>query len=199
MDTEPSSAREYDLAFGTSSRTYMFRNPNRGISLTGERISWVLEGKPDSAPYTNIASVHLQSGGDWRNAVSQCAITFADRYVLTVTNANASGSADEDNSRIYRSFVFDLHALLVASKTKRSVRYLAGYQGARYIIILLCTMILGGMFVALPFFLLFRFGSLEILFTLCAGIGLTWPLVRMVTNNMPRDYSPKALPDELLP
>ena len=199
MDTEPSSAREYNLAFGTSSRTYMFRNPNRGISLTGERISWVLEGKPDSAPYTNIASVHLQSGGDWRNAVSQCAITFADRYVLTVTNSKEAGAADEESSRIYRNFVHDLHAHLLASKTKRNVRYLAGYQGARYIIILLCTMILGGMFVVLPFFLLFRFRSLEILFTLFAGIGLTWPLVRMVTNNMPREYAPTSLPEELLP
>lgn len=199
MDTEPSSAREYDLAFGASSRTYIFRNPNRGISLTAERISWVLEGRPDSAPYINIASVHLRSGGDWRNAVSHCAITFADRYVLTVTNSNEVGAADEESSRIYRNFVHDLHAHLLASRTKRNVRYLAGYQGARYVIMLVCTMILGGIFVVLPFFLLFRFGSLEILITLGAGIGLTWPLVRMVTNNMPREYSPKSPPEELLP
>lgn len=199
MDTALSATRHYDLAFGTSSRSYLFRNPNRGVSLTDERISWVLEGAADSAPYNNVASVHLQTGGDWRNAVSHCAITFADRHVLTVTNATATGVSDDDSSRVYRDFVFDLHARLVSSKTERTVRYLAGYQGARYAIMLGCTMILGGIFVILPLLLLIRLGRFEILLTLFAGVGLMWPLVKMISNNMPRDYSPKALPNELLP
>lgn len=199
MDSAPSATRHYDLAFGTSSRTYLFKNPNRGVVLTHERISWVLEGVADSAPYVNIAGVHLQSGGDWQNAVSQCRITFADRYILTVTNANASGAADPDNSHLYSNFVRDLHAQLLASKTTRTVRYMAGYQGARYAIAFGSAVLLCMIGVVTPFILLFITGRLEVLLTLIGGIGLMWPLVKMISNNMPRDYSPRALPDELLP
>ena len=80
----PESHYDLYLRAGRSIGLY-FRNTNHGVTLTPGRINWTFDGKADGAPFQNIRSVHLQTGGDWRDPTNICTITFADGYKLVAT------------------------------------------------------------------------------------------------------------------
>lgn len=64
--------------------------------------------------------------------------------------------------------------------------------------VVVCAILLGVIGVAMPLVLLLIVQKLEVLWILAAGIGLCWPLARMIQTNAPRDYDPSFLPEELL-
>src|ERR1700754_2296606 len=120
------SETRYDLYLRAGKAGFYFRNDNHGVTLTDERIAWTFDGQSDSAAFKNIASVHLQSG----NGLNQCVIQFADGYMLGITDGNAYGVADEKQTPVYRAFMNDFHARLVAAGAT-SIRFTAGCKGAR--------------------------------------------------------------------
>ncbi len=192
----PESRYDLYLRAGRSIGFY-FRNANHGVSLTAERINWTFDDKSDGAPYQNIRSVHLQSGGDWRDPVNTCLITFADGYKLALTNSNDTGAgADEERRPVYRDFVRDLHGRLAASRI--SIKFTAGLQGIRYPLIVACSVALGIICVGVPIVVMVLQRSIGPIMALLAGVALYWPLMKMIEKNAPRNYDPQHPPEELL-
>ena len=197
----PGDDHLHEIYLRAGKSRFYFRNPDRGVSLSDERITWTSDGQANGAPLADIVEVHLESGGDWRNAISQCQITFADGYRIAVTNGSQYGTASDAQRPAYREFVRDLHGRLAAPgfvPNRGPVRYTAGYSGARYHVVVVCGILLGIIGVALPLVLLLIVQKLEVLWVLAAGIGLCWPLARIIQTNAPRDYDPSYLPEELL-
>jgi hypothetical protein len=196
--TAPSPENHYDLYLraGRSVGLY-FRNSNHGVTLTAERINWTFDDKDDGAPYQNIRQVHLQTGGDWRDPVNICTITFADGYKLVVLNSNEYGAgADNERRPVYRAFVHDLLARLAALKT--ATTFTAGLQGARYPLIIACGVLLGIMSIGIPVAAMIYTRSIGPITVLLAGIGLYWPLTKVIEKNAPHTYDPQHPPEELL-
>jgi hypothetical protein len=187
------SETSYDLYLRAGKSGLYFRNDNHGVTLGDERIAWSSEGQSDSAPFKNVASVHLQSGG----GLNQCLIEFADGYLLTIIDGNAYGVADEKQTPVYRAFVQDLHARLIAAGST-SIRFTAGYMGARYHVVLVSALLLGLICFVGPVIMLVFTGEFRLLIATIVGGSLCWPLVRMIGNNAPRNYDPMRLPEELL-
>lgn len=191
----PGAASEtrYDVYFRAGKPGFHFRNDNHGVMLAGDRIAWTFNGQSDSAPFKNVASVHLQSGG----GLNQCLIRFADGHLLTITDGNAQGLADEKQAPVYRMFMHDFHARLAAAGAT-SIRFTAGYMGARYHVVLVSLMLLGLLCIVGPLLMVFITGQLKLLFAAVIGAGLCWPFIRLIGNNTPRSYDPMHLPEELL-
>ncbi|MEH2512115.1 hypothetical protein V1291_003469 [Nitrobacteraceae bacterium AZCC 1564] len=187
------SETRYDVYLRAGKPGFYFRNDNHGVTLTEDRIAWTFDGQSDSAPFKNVASVHLQSGG----GLNQCLIEFADGYLLTITDGNARGVAEEKQTPIYRAFVHDFHARLVAAGAT-SVRFTAGYMGARHHIVLISAILLSLICFVGPLIMLVFTGEFRLLIATIVGASLCWPLVQMIGNNAPRNYDPMRLPEELL-
>jgi hypothetical protein len=67
------------------------------------------------------------------------------------------------------------------------------YKGAVVVMV-----IAGLFFVATPLVLALITGDLQALMLMGAGVFFVWPFMRLVSNNTPRNYTPDALPDELI-
>ena len=59
-------------------------------------------------------------------------------------------------------------------------------------------MIAGLFFVATPLVLAILTGDMKALMLVGAGALFVWPFMRVLSNNTPRNYTPDALPDELI-
>jgi len=188
----------HDLCIRTGDAGFYFRNPNRGVTLMAERINWTFNGQQDGAPYSNIRGVHLQTGGDWRNPIGICRITFADGHVLIVSNADSLGYPDEARRSLYRDFVHALHAQL-AALPGTTISFTTGWQGFRYPLVIACSIGMGIICLVVPIIVMIKSGSIfEPLGILLAGVGLCWPLMTAAEKNAPRNYDPHHPPEELL-
>ena len=190
--------RRYDLTLMTGRPRFVFRNPNRGVTLQPDALLWTQDGQEIRAPLNTIRTIRMQSGGDWRNAMNQCQIEFSGGRMLTVTDGSAYGTTDDAQTPIYRAFVRDLHHTLERAKLTSGIRFIAGYGEGRYMVVLVCAVILGVMGVATPLVLLLIVRKLEVLGLLVAGCAMCWPLAKMVMANQPRSYNPAYPPGELM-
>jgi hypothetical protein len=199
MTDQIAAAREltYDLFLTTGGKRFYFRNTDRGVTLTDWRIAWTADGKTDSAPLETIASVRLQCGGDWKNPLNQCRISFADGRLLTVTDGNQFGTADAAQTPVYRDFVRALHARLALAPSG-AITFIQGYPETNYRVVKVAASLLGLISVVGPLILWIMVGKMEVFFLLIGGIGLCWPMIKMVQNNAPRPYDPRQLPEELM-
>lgn len=193
----PKTERIHDVYFTTSAKRFYFRNNNHGVELTSSHIKWTMEGTPDDALLSDIVGVHIQTGGNWQDAVSQCQITFADGDRLTATNGNANGVRDDAQTPLYRAFVHDLHQRL-AARGDLNIDFTAGYKSGNYQVVLVCAVLLGIIGVVLPVVLFLITSDTKALSLLVGGAFLCWPLAQMVMKNGPRTYDPNHLPEELL-
>jgi hypothetical protein len=194
----PSGESHHELYIRTGNAGFYVRNDNRGVTLTDDRINWTFDSQEDGGPYTNIRNVHLQTGGDWRNPIGICRITFADGHVLIVTNADVRGSPDDAQRPLYREFVRDLAARL-AELPQGSINFTCGLQGFRYPLIIACGVLLGIICLGVPIVVMIKTGSLlEPAGVLLAGAGLYWPLITWAEKNSPRDFNPHYPPEDLL-
>jgi hypothetical protein len=197
MTASPRDATAYDVYLQTGNTGFYVRNRNRGVTLSGDRIDWFAEGASAGAPLDSIVSVHLQSGGNWRHALRQCRIRFADGFFLMITDGNDKGLPDPAQAPIYRDCVRDLHARLAAAGPG-AIRFSAGYTGGRYHVIMACAILLGLIGVGLPLMMVLITGEIRALVAALGGGALCWRLVQMMEANAPRSYRPDALPHELL-
>jgi hypothetical protein len=175
---------------------FRIRNSNCGVKLTAERIEWTFDGRDDGAPFTNIRSVHLQTGGDPKSPLNTCMITFTDGFQLYVTNGDSWGElGGEEQVHAFRGFALDLHARLAA---KGHARFTAGYQGFRYPLLIACGVALGLLCVVGPIVAMVASRSLWPITMLIGGAGLYFPLIKSIEKNAPRSYDPRHPPEELL-
>jgi hypothetical protein len=172
----------------------VFRLHDPGITLRESRIAWHEDGARHQAKLADIASVHLQTGGDWQNPIARCDIGFTDGRVLHVSDATAGGVPNEASRAIYRDFLRNLHDRLAGAR----VSFTAGYSQARCRVVLVAAILLGLILVATPLVLLLITDETSMLYPLFVGAMLALPLARMVKANAPRPYAPDAVPDELM-
>jgi hypothetical protein len=197
MPTAPTeSPRSYDLCINVAGRRLYWRNPNHGITLGADSITWTMDGSANEMAYGNIVAVHLDSAGQ-KVTADRCTITFADGRGLLVVNTDPGGYRDAKRGPLYRDFVRDLHARLSANGCTE-IRYTAGVPRWRYRAMLI------GAAIATPVFCLSGLlqwllaGDLHGLGLAILGGYFCWTLVRRALANAPRDYTPEKLPQALL-
>ncbi len=78
----------------------------------------------------------------------------------------------------------DFHARLVAAGGT-SIRFTAGYMGARYHVVLVSALLLGLLCFVGPLAALLITGQALFLFAAIAGCALCWPFIRLIGKNAP--------------
>ncbi len=181
------ASRSYDLCINVAGRRLSWRNPNRGITLGGDTLSWTMDGAAMETAYGNIVAVHLNSAGQ-KVTADRCTISFADGSGLTIVNT--------DPGR-YRDFVRDLHARLASSRYG-GIAFTAGVAPWRF------RLMLASAAIAAPAFALAGLAGLVLyhqwngLLLILAGEFFCWKLGRRALANAPRAYAPDRLPEGLL-
>ena len=192
----PATARTHDVNFRTSAQGFYVRNDNGGLTLHDDNIVWSVDGKPDGAPYKNIAAIELRSGG-WGGVPYQCRIRFKDGLMLLVVNTDANGRPDDGAAARYRSFVHDLHDRL-AARSDVSTYYSAGLPEGGHMLMLICTALLGLIFVVGPIIGFIITRDLRSFLLMIFAPLFYWPLTTMVRKNAPQSYTPDRVPNDVL-
>jgi hypothetical protein len=195
----PGNPRTYDIFVRSGGSRLFLRNPNSGITLRDDGLTWINDGEANAETFSRIAAIHLQTGqvGRISTALDQCIVEFADGVRLIVTNASPSGLPDEAQTPSYREFVYDLHRRVAAAGCG-NIRFSAGMAPWRYKVLTVALVVAALFFVLTPVVLALVTGDLKGLAIAGGGVFLGVPFVRMLMNNAPRDYTPDLLPDELL-
>lgn len=197
----PSSAnpRSFDLFVRSDGRRLFFTNPDHTITVSDGGLAWTSSGMDRQQPFGSIAAIHLQTAqiGNMSRVLDQCIVAFADGARLIVTNGAPNGLPDAAKTATYRDFVRDLHRRLAAGRYG-SIRFSAGMTPWRYSGLKVAIVVAGLFFVATPLVLSLAFGDLKGLGIAVAGAFFCAPFVRMLMKNAPRDYTPDALPEQLL-
>jgi hypothetical protein len=200
MASSPQSTPQtYDVYFAAAGFRLYWRNPNHGITIGDDGLSFTLDGKPRAIGWTDIAAVHLQIAalGNANTTIDQCKIDFADGSAIVVSNASSSGLPNEAQTPTYRDFVRGLHARL-AFRAHGAIRFSAGMAPWRYRALLVTLVIAGLFFILTPLGLALFTGDWHGLILAGTGVAFGWPFTMLLLKNAPRDYTPDKLPDALL-
>jgi hypothetical protein len=177
----------------------MVSNPNHGITVGDEALASTNYGNAHAAPVATIATIRLQIAalGHADRVIDQYKIEFTDGPAITISNASSSGLPDKNQTPIYRAFVHDLHARL-AVHGSGAIRFTAGMAPWRYKMLFGALSAAGLPFIVTPLVLFAVMGDWHVLIPMAMSVSLIWPFIQLMRNNAPRDYTPDALPDELL-
>lgn len=201
MNAPASLSKHYALYFLIDSKRFFWRNPNCGVTMTDagkdSALAWTTERGEVRRLWTDIAAVNMVSVSDGKAEVNQCRVAFRDGRSITVTDAGAAGSLDEEQTPLYRDFVRALHERL-AHAPAGTIRFTAGVSETRHMVLTVTAFIAALLFIALPVVLLFVVRDWRVLGPLAAGVGLVWPIWKIVENNRPRSYDPRHPPSELM-
>jgi hypothetical protein len=198
--TPPGSSRNYDVYFTVSGGSRFFwRNPNHGISISDRGLVWTIDGAAHEAAFADIAAIHLQTAalGNANSVIDQCRIEFVDGNAMTASNGSATGLPDATQTPAYRDFVRDLHSH-IAVHADHPISFTAGMSQGRYRGLQIALTAAGLFFVATPVVLAAVAGDFRILTVAAGGVFFCLPFVKLLRNNVPRDYTPSQLPEELL-
>jgi len=193
-----SHPKTYDLYLRSGGRRLSFAAADHGVTLTDDGLHWVEGDEECSALFRDIAEVHLQTGSIGPNTIASCRLRLGDGATVLISSNNERGLEDEGRDRLYADFVHDLHARLAARKDT-GIAFTAGFGDTRYRFGQVILVIAGLFFLVTPTVLLFMTRSWSMAWTLYIGVGLVWPLYRLVMANAPRSYDPREVPKELLP
>lgn len=188
--------RTYDL-FHRGDR-FSWRIAAHGVTLTGDSIAWIADGQEHVARLNDIAAVHLQTGNIGQNTIASCRLGFRDGSALLIASHNSNGLQDDLHDKLYADFVNDLHARLAVLKDTE-IAFTAGFSDTRYRFGQAVIVIAVLFFLVTPTVLLLMTGSWSMVWTLYLGVGLVWPLYRVMMANAPRSYDPRDVPQELVP
>lgn len=188
----------HDVYFTVSdSSRFVLWLTNHGVTVGDRDISYNVDGAAQTRAFTDIAAIHLSSGTVGEDTIDQCKIEFNSGDTIAISNATSSGPPNKQQTQIYRDFVQDLHRRLAACDHDK-IRFVAGMSGTRYKGAFVVLIVAGLFFVVTPLVLAIITGDAHALILMGTGAFLVWPFMRMLSNNTPRNYTPDALPDELL-
>ena len=197
LNLKAQHSQAYDVYFTVSGGPrFVMWLTNHGIIIGENGLSFAVDGQMQSMAFTDIAAIHLSSGAAGENVIDQCKIEFNAGNTITVSNAGSGGLPNKEQTQIYRDFVHDLHGRLAAGHDK--IRFTAGMSSTRYNFALVTLIVAGLFFIATPLVLALITGDAHALILMGTGAFLVWPFMRVVGNNTPRNYTPDALPDELI-
>jgi hypothetical protein len=198
LNLQAQRSQAYDVYFTVSGGPrFVMWNNNHGVTVSDRDISYSVDSKLRTIAFTEIAAIHLNSGTVGEDTIDQCKIEFNSGDTITVSNATSSGLPNKEQTQIYRDFVYGLHGRLAAAGHD-TIRFVAGMSGTRYKGAFVVAIIAGLFFIALPLVLAIVTGDAHALILTGTGAFLIWPFMRMLRNNTPRNYTPDALPDELI-
>ncbi len=200
LDLKAASSQAYDVYFIVpGSPRFVWRNANHGVTVSDSGISYTADGNARTAAFSDFAAIHLSTAalGNASNVIDQCKIEFNSGDTITISNAADTGLPNDAQTRIYRDFIRDLHSHLVATGHD-NIRFTAGMSQTRYTGALITVVIAAAFFIVTPLVLTFITGDPHALILMGTGVFLVWPFMRLVSHNTPRNYTPDALPDELI-
>ena len=200
LNLKAQHSQAYDVYFTVSGGPrFVMWNTNHGITVGETGMSFAVDDQPRTCAFADIASIHLSSGTAGEDVIDQCKIAFNTGDTITVSNATSGGLSNNEQTQIYRDFVHDLHGRLAgAGQSIGKISFTAGMSGGRYNFALITLIIAGLFFIATPLVLALITGDAHALILMGTGAFLVWPFMRVVGNNTPRNYTPDALPDELI-
>jgi hypothetical protein len=188
--------KSYDLCL-RSGRGGWF-SADHGLTLTDDHIVWSEGDRNCEGQLREVADVHLQTGKIGDSTIASCRLNFRDGSTLLITSNNSRGLQDDEHDRLYATFALDLHARLAALKDAR-ISFTAGFSAARYRFGQGVIVVAGLFFLVTPTVLLFMTGSWSMIWTLYLGVGLVWPVYRLMMANAPRRYDPRDIPPLMIP
>jgi hypothetical protein len=198
LDASPgsSSADEtFALAVRSElSRRSLFLN-DRGVTLSGGTIDWMIEGQSFSQPLARIAALHLEAQPSRSGVLPLCMLTFADASTLRVMACSNSGSANPEQTDLYRDFLDALHRRLNAADRAR-IDFTCGFSESRYGRVKI-GMYLSGLLVLAALAAFLMTFQLKVLLYLAGGVAIFWRIKVAVDNNAPRTYDPEDIPLEM--
>jgi hypothetical protein len=197
MSDERADRRSYDLYMLLGAGRIAWTSIDHGVTLDDEHIAWNTGDKESKARLRDIAEVHLETSSCEEETIARCRIRFADGSTVTIVNGNKLGSEDDAFADVYVEFVRDLHQRLLMLEGA-SIAFTAGFSEGRHLAVKVVMVVAGLCVVVTPAIVLLITGTLNLVFTLCAGVGLVWPLYKMVQGNAPRSYDPRAIPEGLI-
>lgn len=151
------------------------------------------------ATFEDIVRIRLATGTDGdSDLIGSCIIHFKKGRMLTVMGGNNWGVCDPEKAELYRQFVHDLHRRLSAEDSSR-IEFLAGQTEASRGFSQAALIVGALFFIVLPVGLFVVTGEPECLFILLGGFAFVSPFFRQFQTNIPRHYSPRNIPAELLP
>ena len=198
LNLKAQHSQAYDVYFTVAGGSrFVLWLTNHGITVGDNGLSFSVDGQAQTMAFADIAAIHLSSGAVGQEVIDQCKITFNSGNTITVSNATSSGLPNQAQTQIYRDFVDGLHNRL-AGACRDKISFTAGMSGFRYKGLLVTLVIAGLFFIATPLVLAIITGDAHALILMGTGVFLVWPFMRVLSNNTPRNYTPDALPDELM-
>lgn len=191
--------RDYGLFVRRGAGGLVLKLSDEGVALTGDRLSWTVDGGEDSRPLSDIIGVHLSVAHIARHGdFGSCEIRLGGAPPLQVVGSSAFGFPADERNPVYAGFIRDLHGAL-AMRPPGTVRFSAGVSEGRLQVMQVMLVVTGLLFVALPLVLLLLTGDLRMLAGALAGGLLVAGLYGWAEKNRPRVYDPHRVPPELLP
>jgi hypothetical protein len=190
------SANSYDLRLRSGGGRWL--SSDHGVTLTDDQIVWTEDGQKREARLSDLAEVHLQTGNVGENTIASCRLNFRTGETLLIASNDGRGLQDDEQDKLYTAFALDLHARLAALKGA-PIAFTAGFSEGRYRFGQAVMVIAGLFFLVTPTVLLFMTAEWSMVWTLYLGIGLVWPLYRVMMSNASHAYDPRAVPSAMLP
>jgi Domain of unknown function (DUF4115) len=194
--TSASSVVDYDLNIHDGEVTTVLRLRDTGIRLDGDRLCWCIGGDARDAALTDIEAIRLTTEAETARGpmgATSCQIRFFGGRAVTVFGGNSLSRDPVERRRRYEAFVTELHRRLAPGDRAR-IRFIAGYGGGRFALLLVSTVISTLFLILAPLALLFGAETphLRILFAIVFGVVLTVGLFRLLQLNAPHVYDPGA-------
>jgi hypothetical protein len=188
--------RRYDL-FMTSGRVrFRMKLADLGIEPQARRLSFMLDGQRHSRPYSDMATVTLNSNAlPDSTVIGVCRIDFRDGERLLVLSANANGLSDGSRNAEFSAFVRDLHGRLIANGAADAISFRSGFSNPRFRTLAVALAAAALLFLVLPLILFAATGEPRLLLGLVFGVLLILPGARLLGPNRPATYRPEAPPD----
>lgn len=198
--TGTAPAADYPLYFRDGDAVIVWSFDTCGVQLDARGITFTTERETRTILFSEMRSIRLQTvflGSDLP-PMALCEIRFRRFRKLTIYSGTAYGGADENQRKLYRDFVLDLHRRIPAAERAR-IAFHGGLTETRHTIVSAAMLAGAVLFGVLPFVLLFIAPTLHTLGVAVAAWGLAYAGWKSWKRNRPRAYAPDRISDDLLP
>jgi hypothetical protein len=183
---------DYDLNIHDGEASTVWRLTDSGVRLAGDRIAWSIGQQSHQALLADIVSIRLTTAIETARGpegATSCQIRFASGDAVTVFGGNSFNADEAERIGRYRAFVDDLHHRL-GTRERASIRFIAGFGGARFATLLVCALLSIALTILAPLVLLAITGAPRLLLVLAGGVFLNAGLLRLLQRNAPHVYDP---------
>jgi hypothetical protein len=195
----PAQPQYYGLFVTEDEWGFLWRPRDEGVSLSAEGVSWRIGGVERARAWNEVEGVSLAESVFRRHGNTYiCTIHFQGGPPLFVAGAAAGGHPEPERGSVYREFVQTLHARLARPEFS-AVPLNAGGDESGAILMKFMLAIVALFLVGQLLVFIFSGQPLQVLLVSAVGGFFVWRLWRVTQKIDPIPYSPRDLPQELLP